>query len=452
MKKGRFTIEFTNERIISPSGLAIIGAMLAKSDLVKRLNHIPVDEQKRSQPQIKNGDITLTYIGLLAQGKTEYEAVKEMMDDSEYFKEALGVARAIPSAETLRQRMDDIGDSRREDILQANISMFTAHGVKPSPLPCGLTPLDIDVSPFDNSKTSKEGVSRTYKGCDGYAPIFAYLGTEGFLVNAELREGKQHCQKGTPAFLRETLALSHQITDGQLLIRLDSGNDAAENLGILLEDGNWFIVKRNLRRESKEAWLNDMKQCCQDIRYPRDGKTVYIGSSWKDITYTCQDGSQKTICLRIGYEIIERTIDKHGQILLVPDIEVNTWWTNLGWTDDEVIASYHAHGECEQYHSEIKTDMDVERLPSRKFATNCLVLELVILAYNLLRMIGQESLKHHPPKKAGVKRRRLRTVIQNLILCASHITKHARRLVMGLGRSNTWRFAFQRVYLHFVMA
>ena len=36
--------------------------------------------------------------------------------------------------------------------------------------------------------------------------------------------------------------------------------------------------------------------------------------------------------------------------------------------------------------------MDVERLPSGKFETNELVLELTILAYNILRMIGQESL------------------------------------------------------------
>ena len=133
MKRQHFSIEFTNERIISPSGLAIVGGMLGKSDLVNRLNHIPVDEQKRSQPQIKNGDIALTYIGLLTQGKTQFEAVKEMADDPEYFKTALGIVRAIPFAETLRQRMDDIGDSRREDILKANINMFTTHGVKPSP-------------------------------------------------------------------------------------------------------------------------------------------------------------------------------------------------------------------------------------------------------------------------------------------------------------------------------
>ena len=451
MKNQRFEIEFTKERIITPSGLAIVGAMLGKSDLVKDMNRIPVDQQKRSEPQIKNGDIALTYLGLLTQGKTQFGAVKEMEDDPEYFKAALGIVRAIPSEETLRQRMDDIGDSRREEILQANITMLLENGVIPSSLPCGFMPLDIDVSPFDNSKTSKEGVSRTYKGCDGYAPIFAYLGKEGFLVNAQLREGKQHCQKGTPEFLMETLALSHQLTDEKLLIRLDSGNDAVENLGILLEDGSWFIVKRNLRRESKDHFCGKMKGCCKDIRHPREGKTEFIGSTWRDVTYTTATGEEKTICLRIVYEMIERTIDKHGQAYLVPDIEVNTWWTNLGWSDDDIINSYHAHGECEQYHSEIKTDMDVERLPSGKFSTNCLVLELTILAYNLLRMIGQESLKHRPANKKTVRRRRIRTVIQNLILCASHITKHARKLVMGLGRSNVWRYAFKQIYLRFVL-
>lgn len=156
--------------------------------------------------------------------------------------------------------------------------------------------------------------------------------------------------------------------------------------------------------------------------------------------------------MRIVYEVIERTVDKYGQILLTPDIEVNTWWTNLGWTDDEIIASYHAHGECEQYHSEIKTDMDVERLPSGKFATNELVLELTVIAYNLLRMIGQESLRHKPDRKRKVKRRRIRTVIDNIVLFASHVTKHARDIFLALGRSNTWRFAFMQLWLRFAAA
>ena len=47
--------------------------------------------------------------------------------------------------------------------------------------------------------------------------------------------------------------------------------------------------------------------------------------------------------------------------------------------------------------------MGVERLPSGKFATNALVLELAMVAYNLLRMTGQESLKYPdtPLKRSG---------------------------------------------------
>ena len=206
MYKPRIKVVYSDERLITPSGLSIIGGMLGKSDFVKRCNRIPIDK-KRSEYQIKDGDILLTYIGLLCQGKVNYDDAREMMDDPEYYKDALGIVRSIPSPETLRQRMDDIGSSLRQQILAANVDMFTTHHVAPTALPGGFVPVDIDVTPFDNSKSRKEGVSRTYKGFDGYAPIMAYIGAEGFLVDTELREGKQHSQQGTPEFLKETLCL-----------------------------------------------------------------------------------------------------------------------------------------------------------------------------------------------------------------------------------------------------
>jgi len=66
----------------------------------------------------------LTYTGLLTLGKTFYESVREFDDDPDYFQNALGVAREIPSAETIRQWMDDIGDSLRSNLLDANVDMF----------------------------------------------------------------------------------------------------------------------------------------------------------------------------------------------------------------------------------------------------------------------------------------------------------------------------------------
>ena len=390
-------VEFTNERIIPASGLAVVGALLGKSGFIKKLNRMDITSN-RSQHQIKNGDIVLTYLGMLCMGKPYFEAVHEMDDDKDFYKTAL-----------------------------AN----------------GLVPVDIDVTPMDNSKSKKEGVSRTYKGFDGYAPMMAYIGTEGYAINFELREGKQHCQKGTVEFLQETIKLCHKLTDKPLLIRLDSGNDSIDNVAVLMDTGCFFIIKRNLRRESTDDWFEMAKQYCQNVNSPRDGKTVYIGSDWKTVT---SKQFNKEFTLRTGYEITERTIDKYGQFNLVPDVEVETWWTNLGDPDEEIIRLYHAHGECEQFHSEVKTDMDLERLPSGKFATNALILELGMIAYNILRMIGQGTIGGRVPRqKRDVKRRRLLTVISNLIMLAGHVTMHARQLIIGLGKSNVWRHIFSDI-------
>lgn len=131
----------------------------------------------------------------------------------EYYKHTLGIAYDIPSESTLRTQLNTIGTSMNSDIMNGNIEIFKTCKVQPSALSCGYVPVDIDVTPFDNSKSHKQGVSRTYKNFDGYAPIMAYIGTEGYLCNTELREGCQHCQKGTPEFLTETVTAAKKMTN-----------------------------------------------------------------------------------------------------------------------------------------------------------------------------------------------------------------------------------------------
>ena len=58
----------------------------------------------------------------------------------------------------------------------------------------------------------------------------------------------------------------------------------------------------------------------------------------------------------------------------------------------DVFATAKHHGTHEQFHSEFKTDLDLERLPSGKFNINDLVMSLAGLAYNVLRLMGQLAL------------------------------------------------------------
>ena len=94
--KKNIVVEFTDERIIPAGGLAVVGAILGKSDFIKKLNRMDVTAN-RSQHQIKNGDIVLTYLGMLCMGKPYFEAVHEMDDDKDFYKAALGITRSIPS-------------------------------------------------------------------------------------------------------------------------------------------------------------------------------------------------------------------------------------------------------------------------------------------------------------------------------------------------------------------
>jgi hypothetical protein len=142
-----------------------------------------------------------------------------------------------------------------------------------------------------------------------------------------------------------------------------------------------------------------------EMTHPREGKWEYTGD-----LEAKPPGIDKNI--RMIFKVIKRTILSDGQMLIIPDIEVETYWTSLiDATPEKVIDLYHQHGTSEQFHSELKTDMDIERFPSGYFKTNALILELGMIAYNILRIIGQESLKKpDSPLRNNVKNNFLYTV------------------------------------------
>ena len=71
-----------------------------------------------------------------------------------------------------------------------------------------------------------------------------------------------------------------------------------------------------------------------------------------------------------------------------------------------------------------------------------------MIAYNVLRIIGTEAMKKNdmPIRHKTIKRRRIRTVIERLMLIAGHLTVHARKIILALGRSSPWANTFIRIW------
>jgi hypothetical protein len=308
-------------------------------------------------------------------------------------------------------------------------------------------PVDIDVSPMDNSGTKKEGVGRTYKGCDGYAPIFSYIGAEGYMLNCELRPGTQHCQKGTPEYLEKNLKIIEKLSPSDpVLIRMDSGNDAFTTLSVLMPSGNFFLVKRNLRRESRMRWL-DIALSMGECEEPREGKVVYTGVLTG--SHPKAEENDKLPDIDQVYQVTIRSIDKKGNALLFPEVEVEVYWTNLPEDPQTVINLYHDHGTSEQFHSELKTDMDFEKFPSGKKAVNAILLHIAMVSFNTLRYIGQTAIEFSSdlPYKHKGKRKRLRKVISDLIRISCKVVHHANIWTLRLWENDPWLPVFRKVYL-----
>lgn len=440
----RFTIEQSDtEFYTSQSGMALVGLAINRhTTLASRLAKAAPSQGTAA------ADVLRCYIGLLCQGKSDFEAIRPFWEDDEFFAAALGVQK-VPSPETLRQRMDVVAEASRWIVNFCTVEFLKKAKATLSTLPTGHMPLDMDVFTQDNSNTKKEGVSWTYRKFNGFAPIAAWLGLEGWCLEIEQRPGSQHSQEGFIPFLLRAIHKSRQLTNAPLLVRLDSAHDAIATLVTLIAEKVDFIIKWNPRKTDVPARASEVFAHGKMVKQDKNGRVAIMTET---VERTCKDenGEEKTIKVRRILRATQRNFAKDGTPLLIPDVELEGWWTNLTAAKDKVIELYKGHALCEQYHSELKSDMDLERLPSGKFATNTLVMCCAGLAYNILRAVGQVGLMGKKQARRAKQRRRIKTVLQELVYFAGRFIRHARGLTLRFScHANDQAQAFAKTYDRF---
>jgi len=99
----RLKVVQTSRNLTGHAGLAAVGHCL------NHFAQLPAagDPKLPVRSGIANSDVVRAYIGLLALGKSDFEAIENYRKDG-FFRRALGL-RAVPSAVTLRQRLDEVG-------------------------------------------------------------------------------------------------------------------------------------------------------------------------------------------------------------------------------------------------------------------------------------------------------------------------------------------------------
>ena len=423
------TMTASGKHIIANAGIAIAGKIFGKAGF-ERFDSLPT-ELAHPANVYQLSDCIKAEVASMCCGDPSFEGIYDIRSDADFYAQTLNMANGIPSAERTRQRLDQCVQTEESFRKFHNAAVLCNRDmIREEELTGwnGYLPVDMDVTPFDESKSHKGNISRTYHNFVGYAPNYMYCGQEGFMVATEFRPGNQHCQKGTVAFIEQSIETIRDIYPvGKVLFRMDS----------------------NLRSESVYDWLDHAKKYTlpENISNPREGKTVYIGSTWIERSYRNASGNTRRITLRAVYEITERTMEPNGQLLMPPSVEVNMFTTNADLTDAQVIEGYHDHATCEQFHAELKSDLDFEKVPSGKYLTNCVLNDLAMFAFNTLRCIGMRLYDLRKiPKRGSAFRRKISTVIHNIMHAPAIIATHAGYRKIDLGGANRWAEAIIYVF------
>lgn len=353
-----FAIKRLPYNLTAHAGLSLVGQYLKRFAQLDQVidPRFPIS----GQGGIATSSLLKAYIGLLCTGKSDFDAIEPLRQDA-FFRDALNL-QAVPSSPTLRQRMDSLasaGDAALTALDEVNERLLRRAKPSLTPLATGHLALDLDVFTLDNSGSNKEGVGRTYMGFDGYAPIAAYLAGEGYCLSLELRPGTRHSAAETPEFLARVLPRARAVSSRPLLVRADAGFDAAAIFAALAAARaagplDW-LVKWNPRGFDALSFLQRLQADPATVwQHPREGKReTFVVES---IT---REHAGESIAMRRVVHLIERTIDRRGQLLLMPEIEVEGWLTSLALPAEDIVRLYQAHGTHEQFHSEFKTDLDL---------------------------------------------------------------------------------------------
>jgi len=268
-----------------------------------------------------------------------------------------------------------------------------------------------------------------------------------------LRPGVQHSALQTELNLERVLPMAAKLTPLPLLFRADSGLCSLKIMqevsaqAVALSREIALIIKWNPRSTPVQAIAAERVTDTSTIWcHMREGKRMCI---WTQELKLEGVGTQANPARRV-LRLIERTIDKNGNpLLLLPAYDLEGWTTTLPqkFTMQDVIDLYKDHATHEQFHSEFKTDMDLERLPSGKFDTNFVICAMAAVAMNILCLIGQNALiGKDAPVRHKAKRRRMKTVMQEIMFKAGRMIKHAGRWVLGLAANDSAHAVFERLY------
>jgi hypothetical protein len=424
-------IKFEDQRLTSFAGLVVYQSLFNRIGLKQQLSGC--FRHLNMSPIFGHGLIVLLLITHLLLGYRRLQEIRYYQDDP-LVRRLLGVER-LPDVATVSRTLAGL-DATSVTQLRRLSRQRVLDQLRD--LSLARVTLDFDGSVLSTGRFAEGtavGFNRKKKGQRSYYPLFCTVAQTGQVLDVWHRPGNVHDSNGAQAFILACVQEIKAILPRCIIeARLDSAFFSDEIVGLLDTEGVAFTISVPFERftelkglvKARKRWRHLGERC------------EFFETHWKPKRW---DEKYRFVFIRTSNR---RQYKEPVQLdLFIPyeyGYDFKVIITNKGLSARKVMTFHNGRGAQEGIFAELKSQTQMDYIPTRRKAGNQVYILAAMLAHNLSRemqMMACEQQRHTTERRAPLWLfEQLGTLRRKLIQRAGRLTKPQGRLTLTMSANS----------------
>jgi hypothetical protein len=425
-------IRFEDQRLTSFAGLVVFQSVFSRIGLKQQLTgcfrHLKVS------PIYGHGIIVLLLIVHLLLGYRRLQDIRYYQDDPMVCR-LLGLER-LPDAATVSRTLASLDDKSVTNLRRLNRQRVLE---RLGYLGLARITLDFDGSVLSTGRFAEGtavGFNKKKKGQRSYYPLFCTVAQTGQVLDVWHRPGNVHDSNGAEAFIlaciREIKAiLPHCIIEA----RMDSAFFSDDIVGMLDSQGVQFTISVPFERFTALKGLIEHRKRWRRL----NGQWSFFESNWKPSSW--RDRYRFVFIRSQNRQQYKGAVQLDLFIPYAYGYDFKVIVTNKRFSAKKALAFHNGRGAQEGVFAELKSQTQMDYVPSRRKAANQVYLLSAVLVHNLnreLQMCCYDRQRNTTEKRAPLWQfEQLGTLRRKLIQRAGRLTRPQDKLTLTMSANPT---------------